>query len=53
MMSALAWLMAQPWPVKLASSMTPFSTRSCRLSSSPQLGFTPSCVAVGCSISYL
>ena len=30
MMSALAWFMAQPCPVNEASSITSFSTRSCK-----------------------
>ena len=52
-MSAAAWLTAQPWPVKAASSITSPLRRSASVSSSPQLGFTPSCVHVGSSISYL
>ena len=54
MMSADAWLMAQPWPVKAASSMVPSSAkRSAKVSSSPQEGLTPSCVQSGHSIWYL
>ena len=54
MMSADACEMAQPWPVKAASSMVPSSARRTEnFSSSPQEGFTPSCVQVGSSIWYL
>ena len=54
MMSADAWLMAQPLPVNAASSMTWswLSTRE-RTMSSPQLGFTPSWEWVASSSSYL
>ena len=54
MMSAEAWLMAQPWPVKAASSMVPSSEkRTLKVSSSPQEGLTPSWVQSGQSIWYL
>ena len=54
MMSAEAWLMAQPWPVKAASSMVPSSAkRTLKVSSSPQEGLTPSWVQSGQSIWYL
>ena len=54
MMSAEAWLMAQPCPVNAASSMVPSSANLTeKFSSSPQEGFTPSCVQSGSSIWYL
>ena len=52
-MSAEACETAQPWPVKAASSMTSPFMRSFSVSSSPQLGFTPSCSSVAFSKSYL
>ena len=54
MMSALAWEMAQPWPVNAASSMVPSSAkRTENVSSSPQEGFTPSWLQSASSIWYL
>ena len=53
-MSAEACETAHPMPCQAASSMTPSSLmRSDSVRSSPQEGFTPSCVQVAHSISYL